>query len=537
MKIINNKVALVSGFLIFVLTICLISNFFDFKTYSPDSIRFLHFWQNSFSLDFTQISFLQNISDALKASHYYDLGRGRIVLYALYGFENILLFYFDTLPQNFLVILIICFNSHAVSLLVSKHIINYRYYIYFLSFFIIAINAISLSPSMYFALYAKYICLTFILYFFVFKKKSLKILMLLLASFTDEVGLILGLVICFFYIVRHFLLRDKSKSTSIIFLSKNILLSGLICISFMGLFFLILFLAFETSPLQFAKYSARGALWLFDLENLVDRVTKLAWTIEILILGFSFENKLFLSFAGFISIFALLIFICLFYRKLDIDWNKEVLKNNLSNIDFSSNKSILIFWILASLFLFIMMPSTPFAYQTYSYPLMLSLSLVILLSASMTLKPSTLLKCFTLIGLIHLLTIPQSIKNINSSNGVHLMRDATVSVKDIKDLQYAIDEIRTNQNYEQFNNINNMQEIDFTGMWYYSRKEHFRFPYEVDNSGNCLVENSYFGNCLKENNYFPIYGTVRVASWPHFDINKGGFHQREFVKDKPKYKD
>ena len=183
------------------------------------------------------------------------------------------------------------------------------------------------------------------------------------------------------------------------------------------------------------------------------------------------------------------------------------------------------------------MPSTPFAYQTYSYPLMLSLSLVILLLASMTLKPSTLLKCFTLIGLIHLLTIPQSIKNINSSNGVHLMRDATVSVKDIKDLQYAIDEIRTNHNYEQFNNINNMQEIDFTGMWYYSRKEHFRFPYEVDNSGNCLVENSYFGNCLKENNYFPIYGTVRVASWPHFDINKSGFHQREFVKDKPKYKD
>jgi hypothetical protein len=168
---------------------------------------------------------------------------------------------------------------------------------------------------------------------------------------------------------------------------------------------------------------------------------------------------------------------------------------------------------------------------------MLSLSLVILLSASMSLKPSTLLKTFMLISLVHLLTIPQSIKNINTSNGVHLLRDANISIKDIKDLQNAINVIRTDQNYEQFNNINNMQEIDFSGMWYYSLKEHFRFPYEIDSSGNCIEENNHFGNCLKENNYFPIYGTVRVASWPHFDSQRNGFHKREFVKNKPKYKD
>lgn len=537
MRIINNKVLIVLGFLFFVLTICLISNFFDFKIYSPDSIRFLHFWQNSFSLDFAQTSFLQNINDALNASHIYDLGRGRIVLYALYGLENVLLYSFDTLPQNFLVILIICFNSHAVSILVCKHIVNYRFYIYFFSFFIIAINAISLSPSMYFALYAKYICLTFILYFFVFGKKSLKILMLLLAAFSDEVGLILGLLISFFYISRYLLLNDQSKSSNKIILSKNILLSGLICITLMGLFFLVLFLTFETTPLQFAKYSARGALWLFDFENLVDRVTKLAWTAEILILGSSFENKMFLSFAGFAAIFAFLIFIKFFYTKLNVNWNKYSLKKNLSNISFSSSQSILIFWILATLLLLIIMPSAPFAYQTYSYPLMLSLSLVILLSASMSLKPSTLLKTLMLISLVHLLTIPQSIKNINTSNGVHLLRDANISIKDIKNLQNAINVIRTDQNYEQFNNINNMQEIDFSGMWYYSLKEHFRFPYEIDSSGKCIEENNHFGNCLKENNYFPIYGTVRVASWPHFDSQRDGFHQRKFVKNKPKYKD
>jgi len=526
-KFINNKVLIVPGFLFFVLLICLISSFFDFKVYSPDSIRFLHFWQNSFSLDYTQISFLQNINDALRASHHYDLGRGRIVMYALYGLENILLYSFDILPQNFLVILIICFNSHAISILVSKHIVNYRFYIYFVTFFIIAINAISLSPSMYFALYAKYICLTFILYFFVFEKKSLKILMLVLAAFTDEVGLILGLLICFFYISRYFLLEDEFKSFNTIFLFKNVLLSGLICITLMGLFFVVLFLVFETLPLQFAKYSARGALWLFDFENLVDRVTKLAWTVEILILGFSFENKMFLSFAGFISIFGLLIFIKPYSQKLSVNWTKDTLKKNLLNVNFSDNQSILIFWILASLVLFIIMPSSPFSYQTYSYPLMLSLSLVILLSASMYLKPSTLLKTFSLIGLVHLLTIPQNINNINTSNGAHFLKDETVSIKDIKNLENAINAIRTDQNYELFNNINNMQEIDYSGMWYFSLEEHWRFPFEADG----------FGNPIEENNYFPIYGTVRVTSWPHFDPEKGGFHQRKFVKNKPIYKD
>ena len=537
MENVNNKVVILVTFFLYLITISFISNFFDFKVYSPDSIRFLHFWQNSFSIDFAEASFLENIKDALNASHNYDLGRGRIILYALYGFENILLYSFSALPQNFLLILIILINSHAVSTIISKNISKFRPYIYFLSFCIVAINAISLSPSMYFALYAKYVCLTFILYFFVFEKKALKILMLLFGAFTDEIGLILGLLICFFYISRYLLTRNESKSSFIIFLSKNIILSGLVCMALMGIFFLTLFIVFETLPLQFAKYSARGALWFFDLENLIDRIVKLAWTIEILVLGFSFENKLFLSFAGFVLILTSLIFINLFYKKLFMNWNKDILKENLSNINFSSDHSILIFWILATLLLFIIMPSSPFVYQTYSYPLMLSLSLVLLLSASMYFKPSTLLQTFALISVIHLLAIPESIKVINASNEKHFLKDGTVSAKDIGNLQDAINAIRTGQDYKKFNDINNMKEIDFSGAWYFSLKEHYRFSYEIDSSGKCIEANNMFGNCLKENNYYPVYGTVRVASWPHFDPEKGGFHEREFAKNKPKYKD
>ena len=91
MTYINNKFLLVVSFIVFMLAISFITNLYDFQIYSPDSIRFMHFWQNSFLLSSAQGSFLHNINDAINASHIYDLGRGRIVMYMVYGIENIFL--------------------------------------------------------------------------------------------------------------------------------------------------------------------------------------------------------------------------------------------------------------------------------------------------------------------------------------------------------------------------------------------------------------------------------------------------------------
>ena len=339
----NNKSIYALCLTFFVLAISFISSYFNFQFYSPDSIRFLHFWQNSFLLGTTDTSFLKNIYDALIASNNYDLGRGRLVMYLLYGMENILLYCFTTIPQNFLLIFIICLNSHAVSLLVSRNISDSRFYVYFLSFLIVAINAISLSPTMYFALYSKYICLTFVLYFFVFERNFLKILMLLLAIFTDEVGLLLALLICFFYICQHLLNKYDPKSINLNIVTKNIILSGFICLMLMALYFLIIFLAFDSTPIQFAKYSARGTLWLFDYENLIDRMIKLAWTIEVLTLGFSFENRVFLALFSLSITIGLLMSIKILFKKISLMLRDGVFWNNLYVIEFSAKQAVLVF--------------------------------------------------------------------------------------------------------------------------------------------------------------------------------------------------
>ena len=518
---------------------------FEFQTYSPDSIRFLHFWQNSFLSYQSSIEddafkfkiFLLNIYDAFHASNFYDLGRGRIITYIIYGIDNSLLLIFNSLPINFLIVAVIIINSHGASLLISRSAIDYKFYIYALSFLIIGINSISLSPAMYFALYSKYICLTFILYFFVFKSSFLKSLMLFLAFFTDEISLLLGLLICFFYILQLCLSKLKIKNINLTLLFKNVLYSGFICLALLFAFFLIIFLIFETSPLQFAKYAARGTLWLLDPENLLNKLTQVAWTLEIIVFGFSFESIFILQIVGFLILFALLIFTKLKFKNIKLFFNTVNLSQYLINFQSYPNYSAFVFWILTTLLLLIVLPSSPLTYQTYSYPLMLSLAIVILLSVGIKLSSLKFLKVLVLIAGIHLVMIPEMIENVNKSNQKHLLKDSSISPTDINNLQLAIDEIRTNNNYEMFQNINNFQEIDFSGKWYYSLEEHYRFPYETDENGNCIEQNNYFGNCIQQNNYYPVYGSVRVLAWPHFQIEEAGQNKRKFGKNKPTYKD
>ena len=535
-----------TGFVFLIISLFfIIIPLFEFQTFSPDSIRFLHFWQNSFSPAYSDIEgntfkvtiFASNIYDALHASNYYDLGRGRLIIYLIYGIENILLYSFDALPVNFLIIAIIIVNSHGASLLVSRNVSNFKFYIYALSFLLIAINAISLSPTMYFALYSKYVCLTFIVYFFIFRNSYLKILMLFLASFTDEIGLLLSLMICFFYILQYYLLRLDSKAIDTKSLLKNIFFSGSICLMLLASFFLIILLAFDTTPLQFAKYAARGTLWLLDPENLLNKLIQLAWTFEILILGFSNENNFFLTIFGFSILIIFLIFIKIKFKEIKLFFSTNELSRYLINFQSYPKQSMLVFWILATLLLLIVLPSSPFAYQTYSYPIMLSLAIILLLSASIKMEPTRFLQILVLIGVIHLTMIPGMVSNINISNQKHFLKDSSVSAQDINNLNTAINEIRINQNYEMFHNLNNSQEIDFSGKWYYSLEEHYRFPYETDNFGNCIEKNNYFGNCIEKNNYYPIYGNTRVLAWPHFKTDKAGKNKRQFSKNKPTYKD
>ena len=127
--------------------------------------------------------------------------------------------------------------------------------------------------------------------------------------------------------------------------------SGLICLTLLFSFFLIIFLIFDTSPLQFAKYAARGTLWLLDPENLLNKLTQVAWTLEVMVLGFSFESTLILQTVGFLILFALLIFIKLKFKNIKLFFNIENLSRYLVNFQSYPHYSAFVFWVLTTLLL------------------------------------------------------------------------------------------------------------------------------------------------------------------------------------------
>ena len=115
---------------ILLFTYSWILTLFEFQAYSPDSLRFIHFWQNSFegfiATDGNLLTKIQLFAahsyDALLASSHYDLGRGRILLYSWYGLETFLFYLFQSLPQNFLISVTIFLNSHAIASLATKNV-------------------------------------------------------------------------------------------------------------------------------------------------------------------------------------------------------------------------------------------------------------------------------------------------------------------------------------------------------------------------------------------------------------------------------
>ena len=73
------------------------------------------------------------------------------------------------------------------------------------------------------------------------------------------------------------------------------------------------------------------------------------------------------------------------------------------------------------------------------------------------------------------------------------MPDSSVSFSDLSQINYSVNRIVKYNDQTSFNKINNNEEIDFSGTWYYSRLKNFDTTYKM---------------------HYPIKGTTRVLIWP-----------------------
>ena len=86
--------------------------------------------------------------------------------------------------------------------------------------------------------------------------------------------------------------------------------------------------------MQFARYAARGTMWLLDPENLLNKLIQLAWTLEILILGFSFENVLVLQIIGLLLLISFLYLSVLNFKNIREFSRPDKLSNYLIHFNF-----------------------------------------------------------------------------------------------------------------------------------------------------------------------------------------------------------
>lgn len=458
---------------------------FEYITYSPDAIRFIHFWQLGFS---GEQNFINSLIDALKASHEYDLSRGRIVLYLIYGLDTIFLFFFKDLYIWLTPAVIIFVNSYVLANLIQRNIKNKGIISFLLIFITIFLNAISLSPLMGTALYAKYICFSFLLIGITTPRVYLKSICFILAGLSDELGLI-GVII---YLFLHLLSSKISIFSSFRDLIKASIKPIMICMTIGFTYISIVYFLSDSSPNQFARYTGRSIFWFFDPSIWFERLLGMGWYFEVLFLGYSFKESI-----ALLCIIAILLAITI-ANYLNQKTNLNIVQR-LILIPLIGNRHLLFVMILMAA-TFIILPPSLFKYETYSYPLFLLTCFVFIFFLDLVLKDSRRMNfLMLLLILIKVFNSNEISDEINFSNKAHHLKDNSVRVEDLRLLNLAAKEIRNNNNYKIFDQINNYQEIDFSGMWYYSRIDHFR---------SHIKDTDSF--------YFPVEGTVRVLSWPYF---------------------
>jgi hypothetical protein len=460
--------------------------FLEYTMISPDSIRFMKLWQ----INFDKYSFIKAIFHSMKESVIYDGNRSRYMQYILYGIDVIIRKNGANNSINILSLSIIVINNILISLMITKEIKNNRFTLFIMILLLLNSTIFFYGPIIDLVLYGKMIWITFILLFFILNNKYLKIIMLFLACISDEFGLFSSLIISFTYSFFYFYSLNFSVKKIfiasfglclIIFSSIN----GINAILFnLGSGFSSFFISFGGESIRF------GTIQRFD--------SVLIYLLNIIFGSHSYFNKIELI---IIKSIILLIFIITF-TKISFFYIKNLKcldKNNTFNlINNLKINSFTIIW--AFIFIFINLIANPgggddFSHRGYAKAIIISILLYIFLLNYFK-KDGNKIILLSFFILFHTFIF---IFNTNSNNSFairlsnYFINDNSVNWTDLKKIKESVIEYHQFNNSKTFDSINNNQEIDFSGTWYYSRISNYD---------------------TTKKSYFPVKGTVDVLIWP-----------------------
>jgi hypothetical protein len=493
-----------------------------FSTLSPDSIRFFHFWQINFDFNKSQSigisETLRSFYFSLKSSTLYDISRGRYFQYIIYGIDGCTRWMFPSQSINYIMIILLIINSLLISYCLVKHnklnnkIKNLLFILIFLLFFT---SSYIVSPVILLNLYGKYLWVLFILLYFVFNHKRWSFIFLIASLLTDELGLISSLVIFSMIIFSKsliFFIENRPLSTWLLNIRNSFLISLLSSVVLFFTFYGFSAILFNVgSGFASLAYGFTGEAVNSGLINLLEGI---GWSLNVHAIGYSTVNK-------FLIYFSLIIFLVLLINFL-ITNTKELNSNN----NYQNDKKLLIwlqneklfffsFWLIMFILInTIIIPGGVNDFSHRSFPRAVTifiLTLFLLLELDRKKIVASILILFTI---IHFLNFKKIVYSTSENLKTYLLPDSSITFSELNKINYSVNKIVKYNDETLFNKINNNEEIDFSGTWFYSRLKNF--------DTTCKM-------------YYPIEGTVRVLIWPKkLSVKKS---KRIFEKKRPAFFD
>jgi hypothetical protein len=473
-----------------------------FTTVSPDSVRFMHFWQSNISLagGGGPLGVAKAICTALVSANAYDGYRGRFAQIAIYGIDGLTRWMFPRPAVNLWMMLLIGLNSGLIAWTSTRTVSDpsARENVFCLAWLVLTTSALTISPVLLLILYGKYVWMTFVTAFFVSRRTGSKLIWLVLAALADEIGLFSVLLILWLNVVRFFLNRMPGElwcgRSSLVRTSRACSLATLASLTGLFTYYGVWAVLLNTGAGTFRGFAHSSP---FRAKGIWNMVYGLLWRAEGLIVGLPLGHIFINCFFGLV---VLVVVIAGVWKSAKIQLGhrrgeNRRLDDRLAEWLRDEPGFFYSFWIgMLLLIAVLILPGGGGDLTHYSYPAAAVLSVLAIRALVDVLSVRRVYAALTVVLGFHLFLLPRTVAATSSVLETYLFPDRTVGKEDIEAINTSVTEFRAKGHSPRFQALNNGQDLDLSGTWFYSRIK---------------------GYGSTSGPHFPVQGTVRVLLWPY----------------------
>ena len=481
----------------------------SFVTVSPDSVRFMHFWQTAadqFRHDGGGAKHaLQAVFSAVDASNKYDVHRGRFLQCAAYAIDGLTRGSLPFSGLNLWMMLLLTLNAGLIAWVAASVVLDppRRMSLFCLGAVTIATTVLSVSPIMLLNLYAKYLWLPFVLIFYVSRKPLSRVGCLAAAAFTDELGLFAALILTGMSVVRYLLAHPSvdpwSYPAPMLRVLGACVWGALAALAVLFMFFGVSAVVLNVGAEGFRIFVYGNTREVVQGGVLSGAIHDVLWRAELLVFGTLLGSRALMLVVGPAVLGVVVLGFWRRWRTVVLPSTRGLFRWDERMRDWLDDKRghFYSFWIAMLLLIVVLvLPRRGEDLTHYCYPAAAILGLLFLAGLVDLLPGRVVALVLSTILVVHVCLALHAVELTSRRLGDYLMPDHTVTAVDLQAINQSVRELQATGTSAAFAACNNGQEIEFAGHWFYTRIG--------------IQERKGYSSP-----YFPVQGTVRVLLWPH----------------------